>query len=113
MIGYFASWQMQAVCDGDGCIIAGSLEKMRRIVQRLDRGVQRYRFCRTTFTEIQGGLEMGGAYCFDEEAYGRFLTPAQAAGIRLEAQDFSDPGPTGIHLVRIQLGPNRHSFPSL
>ena len=47
--------------------------------------------------------KLGGAYCFDEEAYGHFLPPAQAAGLPLVEEDFSDPGPTGIHLVRVGL----------
>jgi hypothetical protein len=44
---------------------------------------------------------LGGAYAFDEQAYGRFLPEAQQAGLPLVEEDFSDPGPTGIHLVRI------------
>jgi hypothetical protein len=36
-----------------------------------------------------------------EQAYGRFLPEAQRAGLALVEEDFSDPGPTGIHLVRI------------
>ena len=40
---------------------------------------------------------------FDQQAYGRFLGPAQRAGLPVQQEDFSDPGPTGIHLVRVQV----------
>ena len=100
-IGYFAVRDMNVVCDGDGCIIAGSVEKLSHIIQRHHEDVRTYDIRPTTFAEIWQGIQLGAAYCFDEEAYGRFLPPAQAAGLPLVEQDFSDPGPTGIHLVRV------------
>lgn len=100
-IGYFAVCGMNVVCDGDGCIIAGSAEKLTRIIQRHDEDLRAYDIRPTTISKIWQGIELGGAYCFDEEAYGRFLPPAQDAGLPLVEEDFSDPGPTGIHLVRV------------
>lgn len=38
----------------------------------------------------------------DEQAYGVFLPLGQAAGLTLKEEDFSDPGPLGMHFVRIQ-----------
>ena len=74
---------------------------MTNIIQRHHEDLRAYEIRPTTFSEIWRGIELGGAYCFDEEAYGRFLPPAQDAGLPLVEEDFSDPGPTGIHLVRV------------
>ena len=46
---------------------------------------------------------MVGAIRFDEEAYGRFLEPGRRLGMPLTDEDFSDPGPLGMHFVRVQL----------
>ncbi len=48
------------------------------------------------------GLRLGAAYCFDEEAYNRFFPLAQMEGLSLGPEDFSDPGPHGVHLLRVQ-----------
>lgn len=103
LIGYFAVRGMNVVCDGNGCIVAGSEEKMVHIIGRHHEDVGTYQIRQTRFSEIFHGMELGAAYCFDEEAYGRFLSPAQDAGLPLVDEDFSDPGPTGIHLVRVGL----------
>lgn len=101
LIGYFAVRGVNVVCDGDGCIVAGSVEKMTHIIQRHHEDADSFEIRQTTYSEIFPGIQLGGAYCFDEQAYGRFLRPAQAAGLPLVDEDFSDPGPTGIHLVRV------------
>jgi len=57
---------------------------------------------KTTFGEIMTGLRLGAAYCFDQEAYNRFFPLAQRDGLNLGPQDFSDPGPHGLHFFRVQ-----------
>ncbi len=52
--------------------------------------------------KIMTGLRRGAAYCFDEQAYNRFLPLAQMEGLSLGPEDFSDPGPHGVHLLRVQ-----------
>ena len=102
IIGYFAFRGMEAVCDGDGCIIAGSSEKMAQLIQRrLGQTNEGYAIRATSFSEIFSGMQQGGVYCFDEESYGRFLPMAQARGLPVKEADFSDPGPLGVHLVRV------------
>jgi len=100
-IGYFAYHGFEALCDGPGCIIAGSRNAMQRLVQRVG-GQDRMTIKGTTFSEIWRGLQQGSAYCFDEQAYERFRGLAREAGLSLEKQDFSDPGPFGVHLLLIQ-----------
>jgi len=56
----------------------------------------------TTAREILTGIGQGGAYAFDELAYGRFLTPAQQEGLPIGPEDFSEPGPIGLHFVRVE-----------
>ncbi len=102
-IGYFARQDLEVLCDGDACVITGSVEEMKSLMRIRLVEPSDYIIRGTTFSEIHGGLKRGGAYCFNELAYSRFMAPAQAAGIQMEEQDFSDPGPTGIHFVRIEL----------
>ena len=42
---------------------------------------------------------------FDEEADNRFLPLAQSEGLNLGPEDFSDPEPHGVHLLRVQWFP--------
>jgi len=101
LIGYYAVAGGDAVCDGDGLIIAASEAEMGHIIERLKSGM-RYDIRGTTANEILSGLRLGAAYCFDEQSYDRFLEPARQAGIPLTDEDFSDPGPLGMHFVRVQ-----------
>jgi hypothetical protein len=102
-IGYVAYEGVDMACDGDACIVAGSYQKMRDIAERFgDRFARQCKIQVTGFEHIYTCLRLGAAYCFDEEAYGRFLQPAQRRGMPLKEEDFSDPGPHGLHFVRVQ-----------
>ena len=59
---------------------------------------------KTRFGEIAAGLQLGGAYAFDEAAYNRFRPLAEGEGVSLPSQDSSgpDPSPTGVRLMHIQ-----------
>jgi hypothetical protein len=74
---------------------------MQHYMQQGGRDASQYTVQATSFSEILTGLQAGAAYAFDAEAYGRFLGPAQAAGLPLGAEDFSEPGPSGLHFVRV------------
>lgn len=106
VIGSFASTGPNVLCDGDACVIAGSQEALRRIImRRVTRGALALTIKKTRFGEIMTGLRLGAAYCFDEQAYNRFLPLAQREGFNLGPEDFSDPGPYGVHLLRVQWFP--------
>ena len=103
VIGWFAVAGLNALCDGDACVIAGSREAMRTIMaRRAVGGVASLTIKKTRFGEIMTGLSLGAAYCFDKEAYNRFFPLAQREGLSLGPEDFSDPGPHGVHLFRVQ-----------
>jgi hypothetical protein len=103
VVGWFAFAGQNALCDRDACVIAGSHEAMRRIVTRMTTPRSpSFTIKKTRFGEIMRGLRLGAAYCFDEEAYNRFFPLAQMEGLSLGPEDFSDPGPGGLHLVRVQ-----------
>jgi len=103
VIGWFAFAGPNILCDGDACVIAGSQEAMRRIMaRRSTRGAPSLTIKKTRFGEVMTGLSLGAAYCFDEEAYNRFFPLAQREGLSLGPEDFADPGPRGVHLVRVQ-----------
>jgi hypothetical protein len=100
-IGWVALAPPMALCDGDACVVGGDRQTIDTMRQR-SRPVD-WKIFETTYAEIERGLELGATYAFDEVAYNRFYPLAKAAGYPFSPQDFSDPGPTGIHLVRIQL----------
>jgi hypothetical protein len=103
LIGYLVHDGVRTLCDGDGCIIAGSRAKIRQIRDRFGPRLSAMQIIQPApFSDIWEGMQRGGAYCFDEEAYGRFLQPARRHGMPVTEQDFSDPGPLGMHFVRVQ-----------
>jgi hypothetical protein len=101
IIGYVSRQGMNMACDGDACIVAGTREAMVAILQYHRRDPAQQVIEPARCSQILQAIALGGAYAFDEQAYGRFLPEAQQAGLPLVEEDFSDPGPTGIHLVRI------------
>lgn len=106
VVGYFAfSPPMNAVCDGDACVIAGSEEAMKEYLATLGSSANAAtRIRKTRFGEILEGLVRGGAYAFDEDSYNRFYPLASKVGLNVGPEDFSAPGPTGMHFVRIAIG---------
>jgi hypothetical protein len=82
VIGYFAYGNdRQVICDGDACIIAGSMERMKNYLELMyqDKGVANIK--KTRFSEIIEGLRQSGAYAFDEESYQRFLSHMKHNGV--------------------------------
>ena len=73
VVGYFAyTPPMNAVCDGDACVIAGSESAMKEYLESMTSGsLERSRIKKTRFGEILKGLQLGAAYAFDEESYNR------------------------------------------
>lgn len=102
-IGYFAYLNPpNVVCDGDTCVISGSMKSMRSYIGSFDKeNAERYTIKKTIFDEIRKGLDLGAAYCFDETSYNRFYPLASKSGINLGPEDFSEKGPTGFHFVRV------------
>jgi len=103
IVGWFASEGLGALCDGDACVIAGSRSVLDKMIARTE--TRPWRIRTTTYNEILWGLRQGAAYAFDQKAYEVVLPLAQQDGLPLEEQDLSDPGPTGVHLLRVQFVP--------
>lgn len=101
VIGYVARQGIHMACDGDACIVAGTRAAMVAILEYHRNDPAEHAIEPARCSQILQAIGLGGAYAFDEQAYGRFLPEAQQAGLPLVEEDFSDPGPTGIHLVRI------------
>ena len=103
VIGYVARQGIHMICDGDACVVAGSRAAMVAVLEYHRCDPAEHAIEQAHCSQILQAIELGGAYAFDEQAYGRFLPEAQQAGLPLVEEDFSDPGPgpTGIHLVRI------------
>ena len=70
-------------------------------VREVEPGV--YSIKKARFVDVVTGLERGGAYAFDEEAYRRFAPLAKAQGTPCADYDFSPTAPDDIKLVTISL----------
>lgn len=101
VVGYVCRFGNVMVCDGDACVVAGTYEAMVAIVKHNGYSLEDHVIEPAKSLHILQAMNMGGAYAMDEQAYNCFLPEAQKAGLPLVEEDFSDPGPTGIHLVRI------------
>lgn len=107
IIGYFSfSITGNVFCDGDACIIAGTEELMYSYIKAMILGNKEKDVVKKTkFGEIISGLERGGAYAFDKEAYVRFFSLAEKDGLNDLPEPnsfFSESSPTGLHFIRIQ-----------
>ena len=108
VIGYFSYSETGVFCDGDACVISGTKKSMSTYInQMLPHHNEENIIKKTRFGEIISGLERGGAYAFDREAYIQFFSLAQKQGLRdlpAPRQFFSEQSPTGLHFIRIQFG---------
>jgi hypothetical protein len=101
LVGYVCRFGNVVVCDGDACVVAGTYEAMVAILKHNGYSLEDHIIEPAQSLHILKAMQLGGAYAMDEQAYNRFLPEAQKAGLPLVEEDFSDPGPIGIHLVRI------------
>ena len=106
-VGFFAFLPGgNVVCDGDSCIVAGSMKKMKKLLSEFGNyDINNVVIKKTRFKEIRTGIELGAAYSFDEESYSRFWPRAKKAGIDVGPEDFSEERPGKFHLVRVQKFP--------
>ena len=104
IIGYFAYTSDRNVfCDNDACIIADSEDAIKKyMAQDSSFKAASYTIKKTRFGEIMRGINLGAAYCFDEQAYNRFYPPARKEGMDVGPEDFSGFSATGMHFIRIQ-----------
>jgi hypothetical protein len=105
VIGYFAYASPTAVvCTGSACVISGSRRAMQQYLSELDPDRrERNTIKKTTFEEIKRGLELGGAYAFDETSYKRFYPLAKQAGLGVMEADFEQHKAVGERFLIIQL----------
>ena len=104
VIGHFAfSSPMGVICDGDACVISGSIEAMHNYIESTltdsSKGVM---IKKTRFSEIIQGMEKGAAYAFDEQSYNRFYPLANKTGFNLKKEDFTIQTETRFHFVVIR-----------
>jgi hypothetical protein len=107
VVGYFSySDEGSVFCDDDACIIAGTDGLMHSYIKRMlskheKPGVVK----KIRFGEIVNGLQLGGAYAFDKEAYVVFFSLAIQYGITDLPELNSvctEPSPDGLDFIRIQ-----------
>jgi hypothetical protein len=103
IIGYFAATNRgDVVCDGPACMIAGSYKAMKEYLARSrSKPPGKVTIIKTRFGEILSGMSMGGAYSFDEEAYGRFLPLSREEGMGFEDLDFTPDKEGDVKFVTI------------
>lgn len=110
IMGYYSysATTRHVFCDGDACIIAGTTQLMHSYLHMMlsNHKEEQDIVKKTSFGEIINGLEKGGAYAFDSEAYARFFSFAEKYGLAdlpEPSRFFLEPSPTGLHFIRIQL----------
>ena len=88
----------------DACVISGSVGAMKRYLAELDpERASEATVKKTRFGEILRGLELGAAYAFDQESYGRFYPLAVSAGLPVEPADFEDQSRAGGRFFTVRL----------
>jgi hypothetical protein len=107
VVGYFSySDGGNVFCDGDACIIAGTEELMYSYIKLIISDHKKQDIVKKTrFGEVIGGLELGGAYAFDKEAYSRFFYLGEQCGISdlpEPSSFFLESSPKGLHFIKIQ-----------
>ena len=107
IVGYFSfTITGNVFCDGDACIIAGTEKLMYSYIKAMIfDNKEKDIIKKTKFGEIINGLELGGSYAFDKDAYVRFFSLAEKYGLNNLPEPnsfFSEPSPTGLHFIRIQ-----------
>lgn len=105
VVGFVAIDRHGGFCDGDALVVAGSSAALQAMLSHAPP--HSWQIQPAQFAHVCQCLGLGAAYCFDESAYRLFLPLARQLGLSLAEQDFSDPGPSGVHLVRVQI----HSIP--
>jgi hypothetical protein len=103
VIGYVASKsRTEVLCEGPSCLVVGSKEKMRTLLSM--RGLRPADFTITNarFEHILAGLQYGGEYGFDEDAYKRFAPSAEEVGISRIEFDFTPSEPGKVKFLHIK-----------
>ena len=96
VVGYFAFGQSSQVFRHENaCVVAGTLDDMERYLTLLPPdAMAAMQIKKLRFGDIRSGLDKGGTYTFDEQAYRRFYPLASRAGIDVVAPSFV-PGEEG------------------
>jgi hypothetical protein len=101
-IGYFACEGRDLLRHDDGAIvIVGSRAAMQQTLQR--RGRTGMTICDVRSCEIMLWLVEGAAFCFDDQAYARFLKPARQAGLPLKDNQPVATDPPGTPAIGLRL----------
>ena len=101
-IGYFACEGHDLLRHDDGAIvIVGSRAALQQMLHR--RGRTRMTICDVRSCEIMLWLVEGAAFCFDDQAYVRFLKPAREAGLPLKDHQPVASDPPGTPAIGLQL----------
>lgn len=82
VIGYFSHFGgINVLCDADGCIIAGSKEKMTEYINASRVKGREVLIKMTRYGIFKNALLIGAAYELDHEAYIRFKHAADTDGL--------------------------------
>ena len=105
VIGFFAFLPPRDVFrHGDACVVAGSEEAMQRYLEFMPpQTIGKMQISKSRFGDVREGMEGGGAYAFDQEAYERFYPLAQKAGIEVQPEEFPASDKNELHFVKVKL----------
>jgi hypothetical protein len=104
VIGYFAYAPPSAVvCIGKACLVAGSETTMRDYIKEsMPDSWQRNVIKKVRFGSVIHGMNLCGAYAFDEEAYGRYYVLAKEEGLPALEADFEEAHARGQKFLMVE-----------
>jgi hypothetical protein len=105
VIGYvaFNPEKMGVICDGDGCIVAGSERKMKEYIKHYSTVKNIGVIKKAYFGDIKKALSLGGVYLFDEESYNRFINLAKKSGLDIQVIENKQDSEGKLKLFRIEI----------
>ncbi len=104
VIGYFAYAEpMAMVCTGKACLVAGSeVALLEYLKESMPNSWNRNVIRKIRFGEILQGMELGGSYAFDKEAYGRYYVQARKQGFSVLDADFEEAHANGQRFLMVE-----------
>jgi hypothetical protein len=104
VIGFFVYAPSNAlVCSNKACLVAGSEAAMLEYLKEsMPDSWNRNDIRKIRFGEILRGMDRGGSYAFDKEAYGRYYVQACKQGLSTFDADFEEANTNGQRFLLVE-----------
>ena len=76
-------------CESGDCIVSVTQSAMNKYLRSSEVEPKEFEKRKTSYSQIVGGLDMGGGYAFDQESYKLFSSLANKKGLKLATKKMS------------------------